>query len=396
MRKSAIIIGVILLVLVSSGCIGGDQPTTEIKTTTPTPTTVTPTTTPAPTTTPPTTTPSPITTIPPTTTPSPTTTVPPTTTPPTITPITTTPAAALNPLIFLSINPLPNAKVGEAYSYSFCKPDLYLTSDLCGGPFDKTTDPTGGEPPYTFRLDTMGGFPPHGIILNLNGLLTGTPTAAGPRTFTVCAIDQTKSQVCREKSLEVEPVFTLTVTKAGSGGGEVTSSPSGISCGDVCSKSFKKDTVVILTATPEEGSTFAGSWSGVCSGTGSCEVTMDSDKTVTATFDLVLPPSLTIDSTSCTVLTRFSWEPYKPSSYMFSGSGTASGPVGTDLKLSQTTLLEDCGAWGSNCLRDSGEPESTNWNTQMEGLSRNVAAGGFVCAPGSGCIEEFKSHDCPT
>ncbi len=91
MRKGVIILGVILLVLISSGCIGGDQTTTEVKiTTTPPPTaTSTPTTT-SPTvkttTAPPTTTPAPTTTAPPTTTPAPTTTAPPTTTPAPTTP----------------------------------------------------------------------------------------------------------------------------------------------------------------------------------------------------------------------------------------------------------------------------------------------------------------------
>jgi len=46
---------------------------------------------------------------------------------------------------------------------------------------------------------------------------------------------------------------------------------------------YDDGTPVTLTATPNSGYTFAG-WSGACSGTGTCQVTMDSDKTVTATF----------------------------------------------------------------------------------------------------------------
>ncbi len=126
---------------------------------------------------------------------------------------TTIPAATPSTLTFLSVNPLHNGDVDEPYSYSFCKPDLSLTSNLCGGPFDTTTDPTGGEPPYTFQLDTMGGFPPHSIILNLNGMLTGTPSVAGETEFTVCAVDQTKEKVCREKSLLVLPSATSPTTE---------------------------------------------------------------------------------------------------------------------------------------------------------------------------------------
>jgi hypothetical protein len=79
---------------------------------------------------------------------------------------------------------------------------------------------------------------------------------------------------------------TLSVTKAGSGSGTVTSSPAGIDCGSTCSASFLEGTMVTLTATPVANSTFTG-WSGACSGTGTCTVTMDQDRAVTATFDLV-------------------------------------------------------------------------------------------------------------
>src|SRR4030095_5918505 len=45
---------------------------------------------------------------------------------------------------------------------------------------------------------------------------------------------------------------------------------------------------VTLTATPAAGSTFAG-WSGACSGTGSCTVTMSAARSVTATFNATTP-----------------------------------------------------------------------------------------------------------
>ncbi|MBI4685607.1 MAG: choice-of-anchor D domain-containing protein [Nitrospirae bacterium] len=76
----------------------------------------------------------------------------------------------------------------------------------------------------------------------------------------------------------------LVVTKGGSGSGTVTSSPAGINCGNDCIEAYSAGTVVTLTAIADTGSTFA-SWSGDCSGTGTCTVTMGSDKTVTATFN---------------------------------------------------------------------------------------------------------------
>ena len=82
------------------------------------------------------------------------------------------------------------------------------------------------------------------------------------------------------------PATSLTTTTSGTGSGTVSSSPAGTSCGSGC-LSFAAGTVVTLTATPNAGSTFAG-WSGACSGTGSCTVTMSSNQAVTATFNLTV------------------------------------------------------------------------------------------------------------
>ncbi|MBK8464451.1 MAG: carboxypeptidase regulatory-like domain-containing protein [Chloracidobacterium sp.] len=79
------------------------------------------------------------------------------------------------------------------------------------------------------------------------------------------------------------PDNALTVTKGGGGGGTVTSSPAGIDCGSQCSAEFQSGTVVTLSAAPSSGSSFAG-WSGACTGTGACDVTMDQARSVTATF----------------------------------------------------------------------------------------------------------------
>jgi endoglucanase len=77
---------------------------------------------------------------------------------------------------------------------------------------------------------------------------------------------------------------TLTVTKAGTGSGTVTSTPSGINCGSTCSASFTSGTSVTLTPAVASGSTFGG-WSGACTGTGACTVSMTQARSVTATFN---------------------------------------------------------------------------------------------------------------
>jgi uncharacterized protein (TIGR03437 family) len=89
--------------------------------------------------------------------------------------------------------------------------------------------------------------------------------------------------------------FTLTIASAGTGFGTVSPpTPLGTPCGTNC-WGYAPGTVVTLTAPPKPGSTFVG-WSGAsCSGTGICTVTMNSNQTVTAVFNLTNnPPSLTI------------------------------------------------------------------------------------------------------
>ena len=107
-----------------------------------------------------------------------------------------------------------------------------------------------------------------------SGACTGTST---------CAVTMTAAKAVTATFNTATTNFALTVAKAGTGAGTVTSSPAGISCGASCSASFASGTVVTLTAAAGTGSTFAG-WSGACTGTGSCSVTMSAAQTVTATF----------------------------------------------------------------------------------------------------------------
>jgi hypothetical protein len=81
----------------------------------------------------------------------------------------------------------------------------------------------------------------------------------------------------------------LSVALAGSGGGEVTSTPDGIDCPTgACTANFTSGTAISLVAGPDSDSLFAG-WSGACAGSGSCGFTINADTSVTATFDYVRP-----------------------------------------------------------------------------------------------------------
>ncbi|MBF0564341.1 MAG: hypothetical protein HQK89_03775 [Nitrospirae bacterium] len=77
---------------------------------------------------------------------------------------------------------------------------------------------------------------------------------------------------------------TLTINKAGSGNGVITSTPAGISCGNVCSIGFDAGKVITLTAQPDSTSTFSGWVGGGCSGNGTCVITLNTNTTVNVGF----------------------------------------------------------------------------------------------------------------
>ncbi|MBL8514200.1 MAG: PQQ-binding-like beta-propeller repeat protein [Betaproteobacteria bacterium] len=76
----------------------------------------------------------------------------------------------------------------------------------------------------------------------------------------------------------------LAVQISGSAGGRVVSAPVGLNCPSYCVRTFSPGSMVTLTATATNNSTFLG-WSGAgCSGTGNCVVSLDASSTVTASF----------------------------------------------------------------------------------------------------------------
>ncbi len=63
---------------------------------------------------------------------------------------------------------------------------------------------SGGVGTIRFALQS-GTFPPQGMSVNANGVLSGTPVAPGTSTFGVCASDDTGRSVCRAITLVVNP-----------------------------------------------------------------------------------------------------------------------------------------------------------------------------------------------
>jgi len=126
----------------------------------------------------------------------------------------------------------------------------------------------------------------HGTMVTLTASATGVGSFVGwggacaSEPTSVCTVNMTAA---RSVSASFASGNTLVVTVVG--GGEVSSTPGGIDCPGDCEQGYGDGVMVTLNATPDPGFELVG-WSGACSGTGSCVVTMDAARAVTATFAL--------------------------------------------------------------------------------------------------------------
>ncbi|QXP91803.1 InlB B-repeat-containing protein [Methylococcus capsulatus] len=102
-----------------------------------------------------------------------------------------------------------------------------------------------------------------------------------------CSGNGTTCTVAMDGQKSVTATFTAvqkSLAVAIAGAGSVKSSPAGLNCaGGSCESGFDQNAQVTLSAVPEPGYVFLG-WSGGCTGTGACILTMDGDKSVSAKF----------------------------------------------------------------------------------------------------------------
>jgi len=141
-----------------------------------------------------------------------------------------------------------------------------------------TVDPAIGSGVYRFTADV------------LTKQVTGCTHDNEPTPLNVCldaAAYSSYFQFTTDRVIDLLQVSVsrlLTVVRAGSGSGTVTSAPAGIDCGDDCTEPYDNGVQVTLTANPSQGSRFDG-WTGCDNPSGTtCEMTMDADKQVTAGF----------------------------------------------------------------------------------------------------------------
>jgi uncharacterized repeat protein (TIGR01451 family) len=170
-----------------------------------------------------------------------------------------------------------------------------------------------------------------------------TPTVAGTisNSMNVTA-NESDAALANNSAVQlstVDLVFTLTVTKAGNGSGNIKSD-STIDCGTTCSATFLSGTAVVLSAVPSANSTFSN-WSGACTGTdpNGCSVTLNSDQSVTATFNV--PPDFTVSpaATSLTV-TRGG---QASEALTFAPQGGFSGSIALACSVSGSAPMPTCG-----------------------------------------------------
>ena len=140
--------------------------------------------------------------------------------------------------------------------------------------------------------------------------------------------------------------FNYTLTVSISGSGTVTSTDGFIHCPGTCSHLYPANMPVTLNAMHATGWTFAGWSGGGCSGTGSCDVTMTQNLSVTGTFsqqDFLLAVSITSPSGSGTVMSM-------DGGINCPGTCGNSYPVNTPVTLSATPALGwSFAGWGGAC-----------------------------------------------
>ena len=154
---------------------------------------------------------------------------------------------------------LPDERCGAAYLYARSGTIWSIQQKITA----KNTDGTDDRHAYDY----------FGAAVGMDGstLLVGAPYVGGEGAAYAYVLS---------------PGSTLSVSKSGPGGDGsiITSNPAGITCGTACQANYVNGTSVTLNpSNPGDGYAFAG-WSGACSGTDPCTITLNSDLSVAARY----------------------------------------------------------------------------------------------------------------
>ena len=164
-------------------------------------------------------------------------------------------------------------------------------ANLAWDPPDVSTEVVG----YKVYYGTASGVYPQSIDVGnmtsytVSNLIDGQSYYFAVTTYNALGVESYYSNEVSKLLTSPVSFYSLLVNKSGQG----TVTGGDINCGTTCSNLYLLGTNLSLLATPATGYIFAG-WSGACTGTDVCLVTMDAAKTVTATFAVVNTPVLTI------------------------------------------------------------------------------------------------------
>ena len=136
---------------------------------------------------------------------------------------------------------------------------------------------------------------------------TATGTANNTASVSATQSDPASGNNDASHSTRVDPMFSLKLTKSGAGVGTISGASwngtNQINCGSTCTASLPTATQVNLQATPDAGSVFGG-WGGACTQdflSAGCDLTMNADQALTATFDIGPNFFLAADAASLSV-----------------------------------------------------------------------------------------------
>lgn len=182
-----------------------------------------------------------------------------------------------------------------SYTYSFNNVSGSFTGATINGPAARGAN---GPAIHTLPSNVISGS--DSVTLTAD---QETALLAGQLYLNVTMSENPQGQIRGQiDNLGPTAIKALTVSRDGTGNGVVVGlSEAGgvIVCGLLCDANVPAGKTVTFTPNPSSGSLFIG-WSGACTGTGACTVTMDAAKSLTATFNLSTGPAtvLAVSSTA--------------------------------------------------------------------------------------------------
>jgi hypothetical protein len=226
-----------------------------------------------------------------------------------------------------------------------------LTSDPLLGPLQNNGGPT----------DTLEPSPSSPVIDAGKAFSLATDQRGEQRPFDFSAVANSGGgdgsdigayewQGCTDQVSPLQSCQPVVASLAGTGAGTVTDGGA-ISCPSSCTGSYARGSTVSLTATPAPGSVFTG-WSGDCTGSAACDVTVNSATAITATFEQ-LPPAV---ATAATSLVGATTATLSGTVNPLGSATTYHFEYGTTTAYGKTAPLPDASAGADNARHNESQP----------------------------------------